>query len=108
MNKIDFIKQNFKDFYIDKGPENGILQGTKYAGCATHCRACLNTLVRMVKPNSVLEIGSYHYESTISMSNGMDTYLEPTQGIIHSFDIKRGGYDGMGTTNHLPSRINGN
>jgi hypothetical protein len=49
MNKIDFIKQNFKDFYIDKGPENGILQGTKYAGCATHCRACLNTLVRMVK-----------------------------------------------------------
>lgn len=105
MNKIDFIKQNFKDFYIDKGPENGILQGTKYAGCATHCRACLNTLVRMVKPNSVLEIGSWHYESTISMSNGMDTYLEPTRGIIHSFDIKRGGYDGMGTTNHLPSRI---
>lgn len=59
----------------------------------------------MVKPNSVLEIGSWHYESTISMSNGMDTYLEPTRGIIHSFDIKRGGYDGMGTTNHLPSRI---
>jgi predicted O-methyltransferase YrrM len=82
MNKIEFIKENFKDYYIDKGPENGILQGTKYAGCATHCRACLNTLVRMVKPNSILEIGSYHYDSTISMSNGMDTYLKPDEGII--------------------------
>jgi hypothetical protein len=105
MNKIEFIKENFKDYYIDRGPENGILQGTKYAGCATHCRACLNTLVRMVKPQSVLEIGSYHYESTVSMSNGMDTYLGPDEGIVHTFDIKYGGADGMGVANNLPKRI---
>jgi predicted O-methyltransferase YrrM len=105
MNKIEFIKNNFKDYYIDKGPENGILQGTKYAGCATHCRACLNTLVRMIKPKSILEIGSYHYESTVSMSLGMDTYLSSDEGVIHSYDIKEGGYDGWGTTNNLPSRI---
>jgi predicted O-methyltransferase YrrM len=104
MNKIEYIKNNFKDFYIDKGPENGILQGTKYAGCATHCRACLNTLVRMVKPKTVLEIGSYHYESTVSMSLAMDTYLGDG-GIIHSYDIKTGGYDGNGTTDNLPKRI---
>jgi predicted O-methyltransferase YrrM len=105
MNKIEFIKQNFKDFYQDNGPENGILQGTKYAGSATHCRACLNTLVRMVKPTSILEIGSYHYESTIAMSRGMDTYMKPDEGIIYSFDIKTGGYDGAGSNNNLPSRI---
>jgi len=38
----------------------------------------------MVKPNNILEIGSYHYDSTISMSNGMDTYLKPDEGIIHT------------------------
>ena len=105
MNKIEFIKQNFKDYYIDKGPENGILQGTKYAGCATHCRACVNTLVRMTKPMSVLEIGSWHYESSIAMSQGMDTYLNENEGIVHSFDIKIGGYDGIGTTDNLPKRL---
>lgn len=105
MNKIEYIKENFKDYYVDGGPENGILQGTKYEGCATHCRACLNTLVRMLKPKYILEIGSYHYDSTISMSNGMDTYLNPDEGVIHSFDIKKGGYDGLGRTDHLPNRI---
>lgn len=105
MNKVEFIKQNFKDYYIDNGAENGILQGTKYAGCATHCRACVNTIVRMLKPKAILEIGSYHYESTVAMSRAMDTYLKSDEGIIHTFDIKTGGYDGKGSTNSLPSRI---
>jgi len=105
MNTIEFIKNNFKNYYIDNGPENGILQGTKYAGCATHCRACVNTIVRMIKPLSVLEIGSYHYESTVSMSRGMDTYLKENEGVIHTFDIKTGGYDGFGKNNNLPKRI---
>lgn len=105
MNKVEFIKKHFKEYYIDRGPENGILQGTKYAGCATHCRACLNTLVRMTKPMSALEIGSWHYESSIAMAAGMDTYLSDNEGVVYSFDIKRGGYDGAGRTDGLPSRI---
>jgi len=105
MNKVEFIKQNFKDFYIDRGPENGILQGTKYEGCATHCRACLNTIVRMLKPKSILEIGSWHYDSTKIMSEGMDTYLNDDEGHIVTFDIKYGGYDGYGSTAGLHKRI---
>ena len=108
MNKIEYIKNNFKDFYIDRGPENGILQGTKYHGCSTHCRACMNTLVRMIKPKNILEIGSYHFDSTKAMSEAMDTYLSEDEGIIYSFDIKKGGYDGYGTTNNLHKRIKPN
>jgi hypothetical protein len=39
------------------------------------------------------------------MSRGMDTYMQPNEGIIYSFDIKTGGYDGAGSDNNLPSRI---
>ena len=105
MNKIEFIKQNFKQYYIDNGPENGILQGTKYAGSATHCRACMNTLTRMLKPKYILEIGSMHYDSTVAMSKGMDTYLNENEGEIHSYEIKVGGYTGQGTIASLPKRI---
>ena len=59
----------------------------------------------MFKPNSILEIGSYHYESTVSMSSAMDTYLKHDEGIIHTLDIKIGGYDGGGKTTNLPTRI---
>lgn len=102
-NLIEYIKDNFEKYYIDNGPENGILQGTKYAGAATHCRSCLNALVRMLTPETILEIGSWHYDSSISMSKGMYSYSET--GTIHSFDIKRGGYDGLGSLENLPSNI---
>jgi hypothetical protein len=105
MSKVDFIKNNFKDFYRDNGPEFGVLQGTKYAGYATHCIACMNTLTRMTKPNSILEIGSYHFHSTKSMSEGMDEYLNKEEGNIHTFEIKKGGYDGLADTTGLPKRI---
>lgn len=29
-NPIEFIKAEFAQYYVDQGPENGILQGTKY------------------------------------------------------------------------------
>lgn len=105
MNKIEYIKEHYKDFYIDKGGEGGELQGTKYAGCSTHCRACNNALTRMFKPKSALEIGSWHYDSSISISNAMDTYLKEDEGTIYSFDIKYGGYDGGGETKNLPKRV---
>jgi len=105
MNKVELIKENFENFYQDNGPEAGILQGTKYEGCATHCNACMNALVRITKPLSILEIGSYHFHSTKTMSKGMDTYLDEYEGVIHTFEIKTGGYDGAGTTAGLPKRI---
>ena len=105
MNKIEFIKQNYKNYYVDNGPEVGVLQGTKYAGCATHCMACNNTLTRMFQPKSALEIGSWHYDTSKSISIGMDTYLKEDEGIIYSFDIKYGGYDGVGKVEGLPKRV---
>ena len=72
VNKVEFIKNEFKNYYADKGPENGILQGFKYEGASTHCRNCLATLVKMVEAKTVLEIGSWHYESSNSMAESMD------------------------------------
>lgn len=93
-NQIEFIKSEFINYYVDKGPENGILQGTKYAGAATHARNCLYTLVKMLKPVRILEIGSMHYESSNAMANAMDEVWGKKEGNVDSFDIKRGGYTG--------------
>lgn len=91
-NQIEFIKAEFGNYYVDRGPENGILQGTKYAGAATHARNCLYTLTKMLKPVNALEIGSMHYASSDSIANAMDD--NGTTGIVDSFDIKYGGYTG--------------
>jgi hypothetical protein len=92
-NQIEFIKAEFGKFYVDKGPENGILQGTKYQGAATHARNCLYTLTKMLKPLNALEIGSLHYASSDAIANAMDE--NGTNGVVDSFDIKKGGYDGQ-------------
>ena len=95
-NKVEFIKNEFKNYYVDRGPENGILQGFKYEGASTHCRNCLATLVKMIEAKTVLEIGSWHYESSNSMAYAMDElYGDDGFGVIDSFDIRRGGYDGQ-------------
>lgn len=91
-NQVEFIKNEFGNYYIDKGPENGILQGTKYAGASTHARNCLYTLTKMLKPTNALEIGSMHYASSDAIANAMDE--NGTSGVVDSFDIKRGGYTG--------------
>lgn len=93
-NEIDFIKSEFIKYYVDKGPENGILQGTKYAGAATHARNCLAALVKMLKPVRILEIGSMHYESSNAMADAMDEVWGQKEGNVDSFDIKKGGYTG--------------
>lgn len=95
-NKIEYIKNEFVNYYIDKGPENGILQGFKYDGASTHCRNCLATIVKMVEARTVLEIGSWHYETSNAMAEAMDDmYGQDGYGIIDSFDIRKGGYDGQ-------------
>lgn len=103
-NPIEFIKAEFTQYYVDRGPENGILQGTKYAGCATHARNCLYTLTRMLNPIYALEIGSLHYASSDAIANAMDrndqTEGYDKAGLVDSFDIKKGGY--TGETHHKP------
>lgn len=94
-NQVEFIKKEFGNFYVDHGPENGILQGMKYEGAATHARNCLRTLVKMLKPKNILEIGSLHYEASDAMAGAMDDLYGPNLGgVVDTFDIKMGGYTG--------------
>jgi len=105
--KIEFIKNEFINYYKDKGPENGILQGPPYHGCATHCRNCLATITKMIKPRSVLEIGSWHYESSEAIAKAMDeVYGKEGPGFVDSFDIREGGYDGKKEKKPDSKRIN--
>ena len=39
-NKVDLVKNEFENFYVDIGPEHGILQGLDYEGASTHCSQC--------------------------------------------------------------------
>ena len=95
MNKVEFIKENYKNFYVDKGPENGTLQGYKYEGCSTHCRNCLYTIAKMIKPKKILEIGSWKYETSNRIGDAMiELYTDTSDVVINSFDIAYGGYDG--------------
>lgn len=94
MDKIDYIKERFGEYYQSKGPENGILQGFKYNGAATHCRACLNCLTRMVRAKRVLEIGSWRFECSNAMAEGILTNFPTGENcVVDTFDIRPGGYD---------------
>lgn len=106
-NKVEYIKSEFQNYYIDQGPENGTLVGMKYDGASTHCRNCLATLVKMVEAKNVLEIGSWHFESSNAMAKAMDElYGVGGYGIIDSFDIRVGGYDGKISYRPNSNRIN--
>lgn len=112
-NKIEFIKNEFKNWYVDKGPENGIMQSGndpkrfKYPGAASHCRNCNYTLVKMIEARNVLEIGSWHYESADSMANAIDElYGVDGEGVVDSFDIRIGGYDGESQYKPNNKRVN--
>jgi len=94
-NQVAYIKAEYHKFYVDRGPENGILQGTKYAGAATHARNCLRTLTKMLQPKNALEIGSMHYESSDAIADTMDELHGSNEGgVVDTFDIKYGGYTG--------------
>ena len=95
-NQVAYIKAEYHKFYVDRGPENGVLRGTKYAGAATHARNCLRTLVKMLRPINALEIGSLHYESSDAIAETMDElYGSNCGGVVDTFDIKYGGYTGQ-------------
>jgi hypothetical protein len=96
LNKIDYIKEKFGDFYshpVDKGSQ-GILEGTKYAGCQTNLRSKCFTLARMLRPKNCLEIGSWHYISANALGDGMEAAGENNGGVVNSLEIRQGGYDG--------------
>ena len=106
-NKVEYIKKEFGNYYVDAGPEHGILQGYKYAGSSTHCTNCLATLVKMVDAKNVLEIGSWHYDTSNAMAKAMDQlYGEDGYGVIDSFDIREGGYDGHTEYKSNTKRVN--
>jgi len=110
-NKVELIKNEFKYFYFDIGPEHGILEGLDYAGANTHCTQCLYTLTRLTAAKNILEIGSYHYKTTNQIGTAIDdNYGKKTLGTVVTFDIIRGGID-SGTEEYAVvtnSRVNPN
>jgi len=75
MYDIELIKHNIK---LDKNTTNHV--------------DVVAAVARVVKPNNVLEIGSYHFASANAMAKIMDQ--NKATGVIDSFDIRVGGYDG--------------
>lgn len=91
MSPVQLVKEKFREYYVDKGPEGGILQGMKYAGASTHCSNCLHTITKILQPKRVLEIGSMNYATSSAIGYAMDEY---GVGRVDSFDIRVGGYHG--------------
>jgi predicted O-methyltransferase YrrM len=93
-NKVALVKNEFEKFYVDIGPEHGILQGFEYEGANTHCTQCLYTLTRLTKSKNVLEIGSYRYRTTNQIAKAIEeTHGLNSNGNVVTFDIIKGGYD---------------
>jgi predicted O-methyltransferase YrrM len=94
MNNIDRIKQEFGKYWShpkDIGSQ-GVLEGTKYAGRKTNLRSQVYTLVRLLNAQNCLEIGSWHYCSSNAMGDALDSI--GASGVVDTFDIMKGGYDG--------------
>lgn len=94
MSKIEYIKNNFKNFYERKyeflGGGEGAVIHNKYGGRSTHCRSAMYSLVKMLKPQNILEIGSWQYECSDIMSLALEESC--INGVIDTFDIIKGGY----------------
>lgn len=97
MNKIELIKQEFpKSFrlrYEELGGGEGNVEHPIYGGKPTHCRSTLWTLVKILKPSSILEIGSWKYDGSNIMALSLDeNFGKNYKCEIHTFDILKGGY----------------
>ena len=108
-NKVDLVKNEFENFYVDIGPEHGILQGLDYEGANTHCTQCLYTLTRLTRAKNILEIGSYHYKTTNQIAKAIDdTHGKTTVGKVITFDVIDGGYDAGKTYEISSPRVEAN
>jgi len=97
MNKIEFIKREFGNYFkdISNVPEGNVQNNNSmYNNRRNHTRSCMYTLVKMLKPTYILEIGSMHYDSANIMAQALDELN--IDGYVDSFDIIRGGYDEQG------------
>lgn len=97
MNKLELIKQEFpKQFrmrFEELGGSEGLVEHPVYNGKPTHCRSTLWTLVKILKPKSILEIGSWKYDGSNMMALSLDeNFGTDYKCDIHTFDIIRGGY----------------
>lgn len=108
MNKIDFIKNNFGRYFVkvESGTE-GVLIHKKYGGRKTNNRSFVYTLTKMLEPKYILDIGSWHYEGANSMAKALDGIYKDDKsiGIVHSFDLRKGGYDGCGDSLFIHKRV---
>jgi predicted O-methyltransferase YrrM len=93
MDLIDKIKNEFEANFEDvwQGVES-VVQNSLYNNPTTHCRSTIYTIAKMIKPMSVLEIGSMAYDSSECIAHAM--VKTKSWGRIHSLDIRVGGYSG--------------
>ena len=97
MKKIDLVKENwskeFRDVYVEDGNgQEGQVQHPIYGGRPTHCRSSLYTLTKILKPKSVLEIGSWNYQGSNYVAKAL-VELNLNSPVL-SLDIRKGGYTG--------------
>ena len=97
MNKVELIRNEFpKSFRLrfeELGGSEGLVEHPVYGGKPTHCRSTLWTLVKILKPKSILEIGSWKYDGSNIMARSLDeNFGKDYKCDIHTFDIIRGGY----------------
>lgn len=99
MSLIDFIKDNFKSNFQHRPDVEypNTLIHEKFGGCTINTRSGVKTLIKMLKPENILEIGSWHFGTSDQMGYSLDEiYGEDSPiGHVDSFDIKQGGYDGI-------------
>jgi len=104
---IDMIKKSFFENYKhfpEIAPQNTLIHKI-FNGCRIHTRSGIKTLIKILKPKNILEIGSLHFETTNQMALSMAELFPADVGKIHSFDIKTGGYDGARQCIPLSTRI---
>ncbi len=99
MNKIDLIRAEFpKQFSLKweelTGSEEGRVEhgNLLYRGRPTHCRSTIFCLAKMLSINSMLELGSWHFQSSNMAALAMDEMSRDETSWVDSYDIIPGGF----------------
>jgi hypothetical protein len=107
MDLIDYVNRMFPVLWEDRWPDKeGILkqEGGPFDGQRTHTRSGMYTLVKALRPERVLEIGSMGYHCSDVMAVCMND--QGIIGSIDSIDIRKGGYNGRHATEPQSKRVN--
>jgi predicted O-methyltransferase YrrM len=94
MDQLDYVDKTFASMWENKHPSEGRikLEGSPFDGKRNHTRSTMYTLVKILRPRHILEIGSMGYDCADIMAAAMNEH--GIVGEIHSIDIRRGGYNG--------------